>query len=939
MTFAQRLLLTISYALIVLYPGFSSAQWVSVTGANLPRFEVATVVHDDKLFVFNGFFQRLTINNTIERYDPIEDEWTVLSSTEVGLGNAVTHAGSVKIGNELWLIGGRLGNHPGQVSDLVWIYNLDTNTWRAGPTLPQPFAGGGAGVVDNKIYLFGGMDPQGQCDVDHHYVYDLSNPNGWQDITSVAAMPLARNHFSTAVVGGKIYAIGGWLNHSKCGSLPFHIELKHVHAFDPSTYQWEKVADLPIVRSHAEPGTFVYNNMIYVVGGRVHGSKIVIYNPASDEWQIREDLELPTTLMATAARVIDDKLIVATGGENRPTHSTSNTRVIELPDDLLEEVVLPTIAEITGIPDPTTPQIWSDSYAVNGQCYCESGLDHDIGDIEYNTPIGMQTVSSICAAITEKYGAGPQTGRIYYNTAQCGHGPINLDLANDELICPGIPVAHRQWSGPRCAESGPTWRLDLLYAEAEAEAEADSDSVTETENDSTPNNDNSSTDNPSVEVNDEIIYRINAGGPTLITEGGTWMSDSSASQYYNTGRPWSNNNAVNLGAVDSRIPSELFSTERFDPASGPELSWSFPVTPGRYKVNLYFAEIFAGAQTTGARVFDINVENSLLSNIDVYGKVGSNTATVETLVVDSDGVLNIDFQRVSQNPAIKGIEIVRSVTGTVTPAEELEEPEDQETTSPPVVEETDSQSNDTGTPQVIYRVNAGGAAINDSEKSWISNDESTPFNAEGKTWGTNAAINTSLLSTSVPEALFQTERWYAGNTQWNFPVTPGQYQVTVYFAEIWSGAMTPGFREFSLQVEDVTENSIDVYKEVGANTALEKQFVVQADEVLNIKINKVSHNPSLKGIEIVDLESVASTEEQEPEENLLSPQSSDNDTNPVTPVAVDQPSSVVHSTTGACYVTAATLPLAKKLYAQSCSVSRKDCDPQGNQWTCSSENL
>jgi len=914
----RRIVLTVISLLGVTFPCISSAQWSTVSSANLARFEVATAVHDGKLVLFNGFSRGLTINNTVEQYDPDEDEWTVLGSTEVGLGNAVTHAGNVKVNNEIWLIGGRIGNHPGAVSDQVWIYNLDTNSWREGPGLPRPFAGGGAGLVDGKIYLFGGMDPQGQCDTDHHYVYDLNNPKGWQEITSVAAMPMPRNHFSTAVIGEKIYAIGGWLNHGRCGNLPFGVEVNTVHSFDPATFQWERVADLPFVRSHAEPGTFTYNNLIYVVGGRVHGSEIVTYNPATDEWVVREEFELPVTLMATSARIIDGKFIVATGGETFPTNSSTTTRVFDLPSEFLEtevDIVFPTVAEITGIPDPITPQIWSDSYGVDGQCYCEDGLDHDIGDVEYETPIGLQTVSAICATIEEQLGTGRETGRIYYNTVQCGRGPISVQ-ASDELFCPGIPRAHRDFVGPRCDEVGPSWRLDLLYptdaGASASDAGQDSASIPDTADDSQSSPLDTSIGNPFAAINEDIIYRVNAGGPTLVSEGGTWISNTSASEYYNTGRPWSNGDTINLGAVDQSIPSALFNTELFDPAGGPELSWEFPVTPGRYRVNLYFAEIWSGAQSDGARVFDVSVEDETLTNVDVYSMVGSNTALVKTLEVDSDDMLNIDFERINNNPAIKGIEIIRVASAdassnndttvqipdssedletsdvVVESETELDTEEESDVFVPEVEDSIDAQIAETqndqpvgpNAPKVIYRVNAGGARIDSSETSWISNTESKQFNDQGKTWSSNASINTDQLSTTVPEEIFQTERWYVENTQWDFPVTPGQYQVTVYLAENWSGAMSPGFREFNLQVEDLIEAGVDVFNEVGANTALEKQFLVNADDEINIRIEKVSHNPSIKGIEIVDLgytepESISSSVEADASAEINAPVETD----------------------------------------------------------------
>lgn len=182
------LLLTISQA---------SAQ----TSTSLPatvkaRSEASVAEYRDDLYVFNGFGPKVKIENTIEKFDVATRRWSVIGTTSVEQGTAVTHNGLVRNGKDVWLIGGRVGDHPGPVTNKVWIYNLDSQAWRRGPDLPFPSAGGGAALVNNRIHWFGGLDPKAQCDVDRHFVHDLGEPTaGWQNITSVARMPNARTHF------------------------------------------------------------------------------------------------------------------------------------------------------------------------------------------------------------------------------------------------------------------------------------------------------------------------------------------------------------------------------------------------------------------------------------------------------------------------------------------------------------------------------------------------------------------------------------------------------------------------------------------------------------------------------------------------------------------------------------------------------------------------
>jgi hypothetical protein len=89
------------------------------------------------------------------------------------------------------------------------------------------------------------------------------------------------------------------------------------------------------------------------------------------------------------------------------------------------------------------------------------------------------------------------------------------------------------------------------------------------------------------------------------------------------------------------------------------MQWHFPVTAGSYEVRLAFAEIYEGAQSVGARVFDVAIEGTtVLDNYDVFANVGGYKGVVKSFTVSSDASLDITFGHVVENPAIKGIEIL-----------------------------------------------------------------------------------------------------------------------------------------------------------------------------------------------------------------------------------------------------------------------------------------
>jgi len=99
---------------------------------------------------------------------------------------------------------------------------------------------------------------------------------------------------------------------------------------------------------------------------------------------------------------------------------------------------------------------WVDSVQVNGQCYCKTTFDHNIGDIQ---PAGFKglTVFEIC----EILGPIPAGTQIPYNDIQCGNGPGNDAGDEDQDCCPG-----RVDQGPSgCQTRGPLWDVSLVLGE------------------------------------------------------------------------------------------------------------------------------------------------------------------------------------------------------------------------------------------------------------------------------------------------------------------------------------------------------------------------------------------------------------------------------------------------------------------------------------------
>jgi len=175
--------------------------------------------------------------------------------------------------------------------------------------------------------------------------------------------------------------------------------------------------------------------------------------------------------------------------------------------------------------------------------------------------------------------------------------------------------------------------------------------------------------------NCDVAFRVNSGGPVYASADGDFEADQSVSDNGGTAQSGTPSPYINTGggAVDKTFgsttplvsnttgyPDYLFQTERWSDAANPDnMNWTFPTGDGTFEVSILFNENWSG-ELNNPRVFDVNVEGVL--ELDDYRPsvdgTEINIAKVETfLVVVTDGELNIDFIKGTQNPSVKGFSI------------------------------------------------------------------------------------------------------------------------------------------------------------------------------------------------------------------------------------------------------------------------------------------
>lgn len=151
------------------------------------------------------------------------------------------------------------------------------------------------------LLVIGGQAPKAIRSVE---CYDLRDEKWYQ----AAEMPSRRCRSGLAVLGDKVYAVGGFN-----GSL----RVRTVDAYDPSTDQWSTCCSMEARRSTL--GVAVLNNCIYAVGG-FDGStglnSAEVFDPKNQEWRFIASM---STRRSSVGVGVLNGLLFACGGYDGST--------------------------------------------------------------------------------------------------------------------------------------------------------------------------------------------------------------------------------------------------------------------------------------------------------------------------------------------------------------------------------------------------------------------------------------------------------------------------------------------------------------------------------------------------------------------------------------------------------------------------------------------
>jgi YD repeat-containing protein len=149
------------------------------------------------------------------------------------------------------------------------------------------------------------------------------------------------------------------------------------------------------------------------------------------------------------------------------------------------------------------------------------------------------------------------------------------------------------------------------------------------------------------------------------------------------------------------------------------------------------------------------------------------------------------------------------------------------------------------------RVNAGGSEYTDGGgNSWAADQSYSVSNIWGHTGGSTFSTTNQIANTD-DDVLYQSERF--GNFGYKFDLANGRYNVTLHFAEIYSGTSGPNQRIFNVLIEGVQVLTYyDIAAQAGFETATTKTFpgILVQDGQLNIDLVTVVGNAKISAIQI-----------------------------------------------------------------------------------------
>ncbi|MCL2134728.1 MAG: hypothetical protein FWH37_04130 [Candidatus Bathyarchaeota archaeon] len=233
-------------------------RWSNKTSMPTARTGFATAVYETKIYAIGGSVGDIFTSN-VEAYDPVNDVWQTLASMPTPRSDLTANV----VDDKIYLIGGKIYSNDSpyyKQTDIVEVYDIKTNSWSTNTSMPAALQGYASAVIGTKIYIIGGSR-QTTSGIDTSIstlqIYDTQT-DSWSNGQSL----IFPSSYGAAVVTSgviaplKIYYTGG-----------FSVETfsNKTQIYDVENDYWSEGPEMSYARAYL--GLTVVNDFIYAVGG------------------------------------------------------------------------------------------------------------------------------------------------------------------------------------------------------------------------------------------------------------------------------------------------------------------------------------------------------------------------------------------------------------------------------------------------------------------------------------------------------------------------------------------------------------------------------------------------------------------------------------------------------------------------------------------------
>src|SRR5215203_5000413 len=217
--------------------------------------------------------------------------------TRAPLPLARSEVAAAALGTQVAVVGGFLAD--GSSSARVDLYRTKTDTWTRAPDLPAPVNHSTAAVLGGRLYVVGGVGDRGLA----RNALELDvRRRRWR----LVAGPTPREHLAVVAAQGRLYAVGG-------RTAGYDTNLATVESWRPGERRWRREPQVPERRGGT--GAASMGARIVSVGGEAPEGTIrsvYVFDTRSRTWSRVGDLPRPRHGVGVAT--VDANVYVVGGG-------------------------------------------------------------------------------------------------------------------------------------------------------------------------------------------------------------------------------------------------------------------------------------------------------------------------------------------------------------------------------------------------------------------------------------------------------------------------------------------------------------------------------------------------------------------------------------------------------------------------------------------------